>query len=221
MANTKLLDTFIGLPEKVRNRILSNDIEFASQEIGAAHKLSAEKSLDLEDEIMSILLGETHPKEFVGNLSSKLSISSEEAVSVAKEVNEIIFAPIKKELAEMHGIGAKKTGKNKTVKKKKPEEQINASNSQYKPEKEKMPPSPPTPPMKEVRDVIPPIELQKKADGSIPAKPHTEQARIPTPPKKKGVAEKPHDKNSAKKELPTPPPPPNKNPNRDPYRESV
>jgi hypothetical protein len=51
------------------------------------------------------LVGMLHPKDFIPNLEKDLGVSNETARTIAKDVNEKVFAPVKDLLVEMYGLG--------------------------------------------------------------------------------------------------------------------
>ncbi len=54
------------------------------------------------------MLGATHPKDFIRNLSDKLGVNRETAKKIADDVNQQIFAKVRESLRKLHGITEEK-----------------------------------------------------------------------------------------------------------------
>lgn len=93
------------LPERVKEAYSSADITNTLQEIGKKHKLHVDKLGEFIDETGLVMLGVTHPSEYIGNIKKRLGVDSEQARAVAQDVNEQIFKPIREELKKVHNIG--------------------------------------------------------------------------------------------------------------------
>lgn len=91
-----------GLSPSVREVFLGIDTAEIIQKIGEKHKLMIDKIGEIADEAGLVILGLTHPKDFVGNLSSRLGVNREKAREIADEINEKIFQKIREELREIH-----------------------------------------------------------------------------------------------------------------------
>ena len=74
------------------------------QEIGKKHRLHIDKIDALFDEAGAVMLGLTHPRDFIGKLAQKLDIDKEKTKKIAQDVNEQIFKPIRESLKKIHGI---------------------------------------------------------------------------------------------------------------------
>jgi len=100
----ELKKIYANLPQKVKDVYFGVDTAEIIQEIGKKHKLMLDKTGELADEVGSILIGLTHPKDFVSNLSLRLGIDKIKAREIADEVNEKVFQKIREDLRKMHNI---------------------------------------------------------------------------------------------------------------------
>jgi len=100
----KLKKQFESIPEDVRAAISSIRVVEQLQEIGKKHRLHIDKIDVLFDEAGAVMLGLTHPRDFIGKLAQKLDIDKEKAKKIAQNVNEEIFKPIRKSLKKIHRI---------------------------------------------------------------------------------------------------------------------
>ena len=76
------------------------------EKIWESNDISSNKNRGrLSFEIGSVLLGITHPKDFIPNLEKELEVSSEVAKQIARDVNEKIFSQVKDTLIKIHNIG--------------------------------------------------------------------------------------------------------------------
>jgi hypothetical protein len=79
----QLEEKFNLLPENVRQTLNSVHVEERILSIGRAHKLHVDILDEFADETGLVMLGLTHPKNYVAHLSERLGISNDEAVSLA------------------------------------------------------------------------------------------------------------------------------------------
>ncbi|MBI5045583.1 MAG: hypothetical protein HZC14_01085 [Candidatus Niyogibacteria bacterium] len=93
-----------ALPPKVKGVYESAETAEMLQQIGKEHKLMLDKLGELADETGLIILGLTHPKDYINNLAARLSIEKEEAKQIAEKVNQKVFQKIREELKKIHGI---------------------------------------------------------------------------------------------------------------------
>ena len=100
----QLEDKFNLLPENVRKTLTSVHVEEHILSIGRSHKLHVDILDELADETGLVMLGLTHPRNYVEHLSERLGISNDEAVSLARDVNAQIFSPIRESLKKVHGL---------------------------------------------------------------------------------------------------------------------
>lgn len=96
---------FNALPDDVKNVLSSEQTAAALDEIGTKNGLLEDRVDVLVNETGYILLGLSHPSQFIGNLTTKMGISRENAEHIAKAVNEEIFAAVRESLKKIHNIG--------------------------------------------------------------------------------------------------------------------
>lgn len=67
-------------------------------EIGKNYNLLVDKMGELASETMYLMLGVTHPDEFVGNLAERLQVDRQTASKIADDINKEIFSPVREHL---------------------------------------------------------------------------------------------------------------------------
>jgi len=95
------------LPQVLREAIFSAEIAEKMYEIGRRNGLNVEKTGFLAEEAGYIVLGLTHPREFLGQLTERLEITTDKAKEVAQQVNHEIFFPLHEALKQAHGVDVK------------------------------------------------------------------------------------------------------------------
>lgn len=93
------------LPDDVQTAISSVAITTQIQAIGEKNQLHVDTVGALMDETQRVMKGETHPKDYIRNLTKRLSISDTKAKEVAVDINEQIFRPVRESLKKIHKIG--------------------------------------------------------------------------------------------------------------------
>lgn len=92
------------LPERLKEAYSSVKVANALQEIGKKYKLHVDKLGKLVNETGWVMLGATHPSEYVKNLSKALEVDETRARAIAQDVNEMVFNPIRDDLKQIHQI---------------------------------------------------------------------------------------------------------------------
>lgn len=105
----QLQERYKSLPEDLKDTIWSAESANAIQSISKKYNLNIEQMGKLSSETGLVLLGFTHPKDYIKNLSASISIDMDTARKIAEEVNNIIFSKIKENLKKLHGIGVEST----------------------------------------------------------------------------------------------------------------
>lgn len=100
----KFREKYIKLPERIKDVYSSFNTTKILQDIGTQHGLHVDQIGELVDETGLVMLGVTHPRDYVGNIVKKLKIDKEKASAVARDVNENVFKPIREELKKLHGV---------------------------------------------------------------------------------------------------------------------
>ncbi|PIQ68323.1 MAG: hypothetical protein COV91_04685 [Candidatus Taylorbacteria bacterium CG11_big_fil_rev_8_21_14_0_20_46_11] len=98
----KLQETFEDLPQGLQNAIASVDTANAVQEIAKKYFLHVDQMGNLASETGLVLLGITHPADFVGNLSRRLRIPEDKAKEIAKEISAQILGKVRDALRGLH-----------------------------------------------------------------------------------------------------------------------
>lgn len=100
-----------GLPEDLRELISNEENALVLEAIGKKHGLYIDKIGELVEETGLVMLGISHPRDFIGVLEKKLGVSREKAVQIAKDVNQQIFSKVRESLKKIHNIEGKENSK--------------------------------------------------------------------------------------------------------------
>ncbi len=104
-----LKQRFDQLPPLVQQAITSADLEQHLRELADTNKLHLDQWQLLENDVMLTLLGFQEPEELAGSLEKDLEIPRELADSLAANVSQIVFEPIRTELErELQAIAPQK-----------------------------------------------------------------------------------------------------------------
>lgn len=95
---------FKNLPESLREAIFSAEITETLIAIGKKYGLGLDKVGDLSTETNLVMLGVTHPNQYISQLQQTLGIERDVARNIAQEVNTQVFAKIREELRKLHDI---------------------------------------------------------------------------------------------------------------------
>lgn len=93
---------FRNLPQDVKEAFTSVEYVQILEGIEKKNNLHLDQAAALSNEIYKLILGLTHPQQFIGAIKSAINISDEAAKSIAAEVNEKIFRPVKDSLMRIH-----------------------------------------------------------------------------------------------------------------------
>ncbi len=97
-----LEEKFQTIPDKVREAILSTEVNQKLQEIVAKYQLQFDEGEDLTKEIGYVMLGLKSPNDFVKNVQNATDLDEKTSKKIVEEVNERIFKEIKDSLKEVH-----------------------------------------------------------------------------------------------------------------------
>lgn len=97
-------EKFKKLPQNIQQLLLSDDVGIDIQLIGRDTGITPEQALDVEDEVVSVIMGTSHPKDFIRNIQTKIGVDQEKARTIAEKVNEEIFQLVKESLKIVHNI---------------------------------------------------------------------------------------------------------------------
>lgn len=90
------------LPVDIQEAILKSDFETRVFEIGKKHELSVDKIELLFIETNLVMLGFTHPGEFLDKVESKLGVSLDIAEALVADINKEIFEKIRESLKKIY-----------------------------------------------------------------------------------------------------------------------
>ena len=164
MADTKtknFQELFEKLPQDIKEAMYGIDSSEAIQSISKKYNLLIDKMGILSEETGLVMLGLTHPKDFISNLAKRLQVDQLTAKSIAQDVNEQIFKKVRESLMKIHGLGETPA---ETPKTEKPEVKVEI----------KMEPKP-----LEIRPV-PPAQPEEKPGMTFPEKSHESIFRTPS-----------------------------------------
>lgn len=72
--------------------------------IGKKHKLAIDEMGELASETGRVMLGLTHPNNFISNLAQRLGVDKQKAKEIAEDININIFKKVRESLKKIHGI---------------------------------------------------------------------------------------------------------------------
>ena len=157
----QLRDKLNKLPEDIQQELSSDDLGLIIQIIGSDVDITPEQSLDVEDEVVAVLMGTSHPKDFIRNIQTKIGVDEEKARAIAEKVNDEIFQLVKESLKVVHNIGD--------------DQQPTTNNLQQAPLRSELG-STPTPP---VAPKPPAPQVASEASIASLASPNTDSPRFP------------------------------------------
>lgn len=111
LSNKEIQERFKKLPENLREAIFSAEITETLLAIGKKYNLPVDKIGNLSTETSLVMIGATHPRDYIANLEKVLEIDRETAQKVAHEVNTQIFSKIRESLKKLHNIPEEKKPK--------------------------------------------------------------------------------------------------------------
>ncbi len=97
-----LLEKLADLPSDIQTAVGSVSSVDILNSIAKKFALTIDRLGELADETWLVMLGVTHPTEFIGNLEKRLGIERAKASQIAGEINEQIFLPIRESLKKIH-----------------------------------------------------------------------------------------------------------------------
>src|SRR3989344_3731045 len=93
-----------NLPNDLKTVFFSANKDETIESIGRKYNLAIDKIGDLANEAGMVMLGVTHPNDFIGNLADRLEIDKEKARAIAQEINEQIFKKVRDSLRKIHNM---------------------------------------------------------------------------------------------------------------------
>jgi len=97
-------EAFSKASEEIFNAITSEEGDDVLYEIGERNNLTEKQLGEIGSETTLVMLGLTKPEEFIKSIQERAGISEDTARSIAQDINEKIFRPIRDELRKIHGI---------------------------------------------------------------------------------------------------------------------
>lgn len=227
-------ERFKKLPKDIQSLLASEDLGLITQVIGEDVGITPEQALDVEDGVVTVLMGFSHPKDFIRNIQTKIGVDQEKARAIAERVNEEIFQQVKDSLKIVHGIKDEEVGGASGVSLAPAPSIIPQSTTPLVAPK---PPTPPTNTPQETHSAFPQMIVPPKINMEIMQKP---QAPKPPAPimggsasaergpqnifeqKLQGVFKMPKEETLVPPKPPSPIPPPTpRSPGVDPYKEPI
>ena len=178
----QLRELYSKLPQDLKDAIFGVDAADAIESIGKKYSLLIDKIGILAEEIGSVMLGLTHPKDFISNLAKRLQVDQITAKSVARDVNEQIFKKVRESLMKIHGLRETPA---ETPKTEKPEVKVEIKVEPKPLEIRPNPPAggPPAPPASLPVEPLAPVALippEEKPGMTFPEKSHESIFRTPS-----------------------------------------
>jgi len=93
-----------NLPNDLKTVFFSANKDETIESIGRKYNLAIDKIGDLANEAGMVMLGVTHPNDFIGNLADRLEIDKEKARAIAQEINEQVFKKVRESLRKIHNM---------------------------------------------------------------------------------------------------------------------
>jgi len=100
----QIAQMYDNLPEDLKDAIFGLEMNEIVEKIGRENQLNIEQIGDLANETGMVMLGVTHPNEFIGNLADRLEVDKEKARAIGGEINEQIFKKVRESLRKIHNI---------------------------------------------------------------------------------------------------------------------
>ncbi len=94
----ELNEAYEKLPPELKEAMLSVDTVEAINSIGKKYRLHVDQIGDVGSETGYVLLGLTHPTDFVGSLTKRLGIDRILASQIASDINDQIFLQVREQL---------------------------------------------------------------------------------------------------------------------------
>ena len=172
--NTKEL--FEKLPQDIKEAMYGVDSSETIQSISKKYNLLIDKMGILSEETGLVMLGLTHPKDFIPKLVLRLGVDQTTAKSIAQDVNEQIFKKVRESLMKIHGLGEAPTPLKADVgaKTEKPEVKVEVK---VEPKPLEIRPVPPAPP---AALPVEPAPLEEKPGMTFTEKSHESIFRTPS-----------------------------------------
>lgn len=97
----EIQDQLDSLPKKVREVITSINISNEIAKLKTKHRLMLDQVSTLEIETMLVMIGLEPADDFINNIKSNLGVDDDRAISIATDINELIFEKIRKAMMSL------------------------------------------------------------------------------------------------------------------------
>ncbi len=97
---------FKTLPPEIQDMLYSQEMQTALITVGEKHKLHLDQLGGLEFETTAVMLGFTEPDDFPPILVERLKITSEEATTIAKDIDDLLFIKIRAAMKSPEAMGS-------------------------------------------------------------------------------------------------------------------
>lgn len=97
-----LQEKFDLLPEELKNAITSVEVGGRITQIAEKYSLRIDQSGILDEEIIRVMVGITHPDLFLNKLKGRLGINTKTVEDIVRDLNTEVFLPVRKSLMELH-----------------------------------------------------------------------------------------------------------------------
>ncbi len=101
-SSDELNEIFQKMPEGIKDAIVSVDTARIINDTGKKYGLHIDQVGTVAEETGLVLLGLTHPTEFVSNLTKRLGIDRVVASQIASEINDQVFLKVREQLRNVH-----------------------------------------------------------------------------------------------------------------------
>ena len=100
----QLREIYLKLPQDLRDALFDVDISELIIAIGKKHHLAVDEMGKLASETGRVMLGVTHPNQFISNLVQRLEVDKAKAKEIAEDINVNVFKKIRESLKKIHNI---------------------------------------------------------------------------------------------------------------------
>ena len=97
-----LQEKFDLLPEELKNAITSVEVGGRITKKKKKYSLRIDQSGILDEEIIRVMVGITHPDLFLNKLKGRLGINTKTVEDIVRDLNTEVFLPVRKSLMELH-----------------------------------------------------------------------------------------------------------------------
>ena len=95
---------FFQFPQNLREAITSTETAAQIKKTAEKNNLNKDQLWNFSYVVGMVLLGETNITEFVKEIQEKCGMEEEPARQVARDINQVVFLPVKEELKKINNI---------------------------------------------------------------------------------------------------------------------